>query len=107
MASGFNGQRFQFVGYLPIDERERIKTLQQLEQNAAKEKCTQLFIETPYRNNQLLVSILKHLQPATQLCIAADLTGSAEWIKTRTVEQWRKDIPELHKRPVLFALYVP
>jgi len=107
MASGFNGQRFQFVGYLPIEERERIKTLQQLEQSAAKEKCTQLFIETPYRNNQLLVSLLKHLQPGTQLCIATDLTGTTEWIKTRTVEQWRKNIPELHKRPALFAIYVP
>jgi 16S rRNA (cytidine1402-2'-O)-methyltransferase len=107
MASGFNGQRFQFVGYLPIEERERIRTLQQLEQSSLTEKCTQLFIETPYRNNQLLVSMLKHLQPTTQLCIAADLTGATEWIKTRTVEQWRKDIPELHKRPVLFAIYAP
>ena len=107
MASGFNGQRFQFVGYLPIEERERIRTLQRLEQSSLTEKCTQLFIETPYRNNQLLVSMLKHLQPTTQLCIAADLTGATEWIKTRTVEQWRKDIPELHKRPVLFAIYAP
>jgi 16S rRNA (cytidine1402-2'-O)-methyltransferase len=107
MASGFNGQRFQFVGYLPIEERERIRTLQQLEQSSLTEKCTQLFIETPYRNNQLLVSMLKHLQPTTQLCIAADLTGATEWIKTRTVEQWRKNIPELHKRPVLFAIYAP
>jgi 16S rRNA (cytidine1402-2'-O)-methyltransferase len=92
---------------LPIEERERIRTLQQLEHSSLTEKCTQLFIETPYRNNQLLVSMLKHLQPSTQLCIAADLTGATEWIKTRTVEQWRKDIPELHKRPVLFAIYAP
>ena len=107
MASGFNGQRFQFAGYLPIEESERVKTIQQLEHSAAKEKCTQLFIETPYRNNQLLVSLLKHLHPATLLCIATDLTGSTESVRTRPVEQWRKNIPELHKRPALFAIYVP
>jgi 16S rRNA (cytidine1402-2'-O)-methyltransferase len=89
MASGFNGQRFQFVGYLPIEENERIKTIRLLESTAAKDKCTQLFIETPYRNNQLLVSLLKQLQPQTLLCIATDLTGSTETIHTRTVEQWR------------------
>jgi 16S rRNA (cytidine1402-2'-O)-methyltransferase len=105
MASGFNGQRFHFAGYLPIEEHERVRVLKQLEQRSASEKCTQLFIETPYRNNQLLVSILKHLHPGTQLCIATDLTGSTEWIKTSTVEQWRKDVPELHKRPALFAIY--
>lgn len=105
MASGFNGQRFQFVGYLPIEESQRMKTIQQLEQSSAKEACTQLFIETPYRNNQLLVSLLKHLHPATRLCIATDLTGTEESIKTRTIEQWRKEVPDLHKRPAMFALH--
>lgn len=106
MASGFSGQRFQFVGYLPIEENERIKSIRLLESTASKEKCTQLFIETPYRNNQLLVSLLKQLQPQTLLCIATDLTGTTETIHTRTVEQWRKEVPSLHKRPTLFALFV-
>jgi len=106
MASGFNGQRFQFVGYLPIEETDRIKAIRLLESTAAKERCTQLFIETPYRNNQLLASLLKHLQDQTLLCVATDLTGKTESIQTRTVAQWRKEIPSLHKRPTLFALYV-
>jgi 16S rRNA (cytidine1402-2'-O)-methyltransferase len=106
MASGFNGQRFQFVGYLPIEETDRIKAIRLLESTAAKERCTQLFIETPYRNNQLLVSLLKHLQDQTLLCVATDLTSKTESIQTRTVAQWRKEMPSLHKRPTLFALFV-
>lgn len=105
MASGFNGQRFQFVGYLPIGEGEREKAIRQLESASIKERCTQLFIETPYRNNQLLVSLLKQLAPATRLCIATDLTAPTESIKTRTVAQWKNEMPELHKRPTLFAIF--
>lgn len=104
MASGFNGQQFKFNGYLPIGDTERERAIRQLEIVAAKENCTQLFIETPYRNNQLLTALLKHLSPSTLLCIAVNLTGPEEWIKTRTVVQWRQQLPDLHKKPVIFAL---
>lgn len=104
MGSGLNGQQFQFCGYLPIDNQERVKSLKQLEQESLKKNCTQLFIETPYRNNQMLETILKTCQPGTRLCIAADLTSENEFIKTRTVGEWRKTIPDLHKRLVIFCL---
>jgi 16S rRNA (cytidine1402-2'-O)-methyltransferase len=104
MGSGLNGQQFQFCGYLPIDNQERVKSLKQLEQESLKKNCTQLFIETPYRNNQMLETILKTCQPGTHLCIAADLTSENEFIKTRTVGEWRKTIPDLHKRLVIFCL---
>lgn len=104
MASGLQGQRFQFVGYLPIEESARQRTIKHLESISAKENSTQLFIETPYRNNQLLVSMLNYLHPHTNLCIAADLTGPEEFIRTQTVSEWRNETPDLHKRPVIFAL---
>jgi 16S rRNA (cytidine1402-2'-O)-methyltransferase len=104
MASGLNGQQFKFNGYLPIGESEREKAIRQLESISAKESSTQLFIETPYRNNQMLAALLKCLSPTTQLCIAVNLTGPEEWIKTRTVVQWRQQLPDLHKKPVIFAL---
>ena len=104
MASGLQGQRFQFVGYLPIEESARQRTIKHLESISAKENSTQLFIETPYRNNQLLASMLNYLHPQTNLCIAADLTGPEEFIRTQTVSEWRHETPDLHKRPVIFAL---
>lgn len=104
MGSGLNGQRFRFVGYLPIDETERQKAIRQLEAVSAKEDSTQLFMETPYRNNQMLASLLKYLSPGTKLCIAADLTGPDEFIRTLTISQWKQQVPELHKKPVIFAL---
>jgi 16S rRNA (cytidine1402-2'-O)-methyltransferase len=104
MASGLNGQQFQFVGYLPIDNSEKIKTLKQLESESQRKNCTQIFIETPYRNNQLLETIIRTCQPNTQLCIAADLTSDKEWIKTKTIADWRKELPDLHKRPVIFCM---
>lgn len=104
MGSGMNGQQFQFVGYLPIDTGHRIKTLRDLETESARKQCTQLFIETPYRNNQLLEALLKACQPATRLCIAADLTASTEFIQTKTVAEWKKSLPNLHKRPTVFCL---
>ncbi|MFZ9877307.1 MAG: SAM-dependent methyltransferase [Chitinophagaceae bacterium] len=103
MASGLNGQQFRFNGYLPIEEKARQKAITDLEQASRKDNCTQLFIETPYRNNTLLSALLKYLSANTRLCIAADLTGPNEWITTKAVSQWRQSPPELHKRQVIFA----
>jgi len=105
MASGMNGQQFQFVGYLPIHEQERVKTIKELEVESQKKKYTQIFIETPYRNNQLIESILKTCKPNTKFCIAVDLTGGDEWIKTKTIADWNKEKTDLHKRPAIFLLY--
>lgn len=104
MASGLNGQQFKFNGYLPIGEADREKAIRQLESISSKEDSTQLFIETPYRNNQLLAALLKHLSSHTKLCVAMNLTGPEEWIRTQTVSQWRQQLPDLHKKPVIFAL---
>lgn len=105
MASGMNGQNFQFVGYLPVKPPERIKMIRELEQVSERKRQTQLFIETPYRNNQLLKDILDNCKDHTQLCIAADITDPAEFIKTKTVKEWKKALPELHKRPAIFLIY--
>jgi 16S rRNA (cytidine1402-2'-O)-methyltransferase len=106
MASGFNGQNFAFCGYLPIDGSTRTKALKIIEQRIYSENQTQLFIETPYRNTQLLDDILKNCKPATKLCIAAAITMESEFIQTLTVDAWRKkQKPNLSKRPCLFALY--
>jgi 16S rRNA (cytidine1402-2'-O)-methyltransferase len=104
MASGMNGQQFRFSGYLPIDSAERIKAIRELESESQKKNCTAIFIETPYRNNQLIEAVLKTCQPSTRLCIAADLTGETEWIKTKTIAEWKKQMPDLHKRPAIFLL---
>lgn len=105
MASGMNGQQFHFHGYLPIDSQQRTKTLKELESASARQNCTQIFIETPYRNNQLIEAILKNCAGNTRLCIAADITGQGEWIKTMTVQAWKKEVPDLHKRPAIFLLH--
>lgn len=104
MASGMNGQRFQFLGYLPIDVTERIKALKDLENESIKNQCTQIFIETPYRNNQLIETICKTIGPAARLCIAADITGENESIKTKTIAEWKKNMPDIHKRPAIFLV---
>ena len=104
MASGMNGQRFQFVGYIPIDAGERSRQLKELEAESAKKQCTQIFIETPYRNNQLLETMCKTLQPSTKLCIAADITGQNEFIKTNSIAAWKNKLPDIHKRPAIFLL---
>ena len=104
MASGFNGQHFCFHGYLPIDNMERIKNIKQLEEESARKKCTQIFIETPYRNNKILETILQHCHPSTQLCIAAELTSINEFIRTKTISDWKKETIDLHKKPVIFLL---
>ncbi|MBK7122736.1 MAG: SAM-dependent methyltransferase [Chitinophagaceae bacterium] len=105
MASGMNGQQFEFVGYLPIDNLERNKAITALEANSQKKSSTQVFIETPYRNNQLLETLLKTCRPATKLCIAAELTGANEFIKTKTIAGWRQEKTDFHKKPVIFLLY--
>ena len=104
MASGMNGQKFQFVGYLPIDIQPRSLKLKELEEESAKKKCTQIFIETPYRNNQMLETILKICKPSTQLCIASELTSKNEFIKTRSIAEWKNEKIDLHKKPVIFLL---
>ena len=105
MASGMNGQQFEFVGYLPIDNSEKIKKLKELEASSQKNNSTKIFIETPYRNNQLLESISKTCTDKTMLCIAANITGTNEYIKTKTIGEWKKKMPELHKQPAIFLLY--
>ncbi len=104
MGSGMNGQQFQFVGYLPIDTQPRVLKIKELEEESGKKKCTQIFIETPYRNNQLLETILKTCKPSTQLCIASELTSKSEFIKTRSVAEWKNEKIDLHKKPVIFCL---
>ena len=104
MASGMNGQHFQFVGYLPISVPERIKAIKSLENESKLKSCTQIFIETPYRNNQLLETILKTCSHQASLCLAVDLTADNEWIQTQTIQQWKMKLPNLHKRPALFLL---
>ena len=106
MASGCNGQSFAFHGYLPIDPSDRQKRLRQLESRSAAEDETELFIETPYRNRKLFDDILRTCQPKTRLCIAAGITTEAEWIKTKTVAQWKQTgMPELGKIPAIFLIY--
>ncbi len=105
MASGMNGQQFEFTGYLPIDNLERSKAISGMEINSQKKNNTQIFIETPYRNNQLIESLLKTCKPATKLCIAAELTGANEFVKTKTIAAWRKEKTDFHKKPVIFLLY--
>jgi 16S rRNA (cytidine1402-2'-O)-methyltransferase len=104
MASGLNGQNFTFLGYLPIDNGERIKKIKYIEEESSIKKCTQIFIETPYRNNKMLETILQHGKPDTLLCIAAELTSKNEFVKTKTIANWKKETIDLHKKPVIFLL---
>lgn len=106
MASGFNGQNFAFVGYLPIKTKERERRIVQLEQRSREENQTQLFIETPYRNNQLLSSLLSTLKSKTLLHISCDLTLPTELTLTQSVGEWKKKMPDLHKRPSIFGIHV-
>lgn len=105
MASGFNGQSFAFVGYLPVQPADRVKALKKLENRVYAEHQSQLFIETPYRNMKMVEDILAHCQPNTKLCIAADITLETEYIVTKTVKAWKGTLPDLSKRPTLFILY--
>ncbi len=105
MASGMNGQQFSFAGYLPIDNAAKIKAIKELETASQKNNSSQIFIETPYRNNQLIETLLKTCKATTQLCIAVDITGKNEWIKTHTIAEWQKLKTDIHKRPAIFLLY--
>ena len=100
-----HGPRLECVGYLPIDSLERNKSITALETTSQKKNSTQIFIETPYRNNQLLENLLKTCKPSTKLCIAAELTAPSEFIKTKTIGEWKKEITDFHKKPVIFLLY--
>ncbi len=104
MASGLNGQNFVFHGYLPVKPDERIKALRELELAVSKGNQTQMFIETPYRNMAMLESIIKTCHPTLTLCIAADLTLETEWIRSMPLSEWKRQKPELHKRPAVFLL---
>lgn len=105
MASGLNGQSFAFVGYIPVKDGERAKRLKELERRAKEENQAQLFIEAPYRNVKLFEALVKSLAPKLRLTIAADITSPAEYIKTLTVEEWRKQgVPDIAKRPTIFIL---
>lgn len=104
MASGMNGQNFQFHGYLPIDNADRKKKIQALESDTLSRGCTQLFIETPYRNNQMLDALIQYCHPNTRICIGVDITGPNEFIKTAPISYWKNNKPELHKKLVVFLM---
>ena len=106
MASGMNGQQFKFNGYLPIDSAARKKELLKMEEDAITNNCTQLFIETPFRNESMLRDILAICKPFIRLCIAADLTSPTELVVTRKIQEWKDSVPAIHKRPVIFLLGV-
>lgn len=105
MGSGLNGQSFAFNGYLPIGDGERAQRLKALEQRAQRERQTQLFIETPYRNRKMFDTLLRTLSPRTRLCIAAGITTADEWIQTHTIAEWkRQSLPDLSKLPAIFLI---
>jgi 16S rRNA (cytidine1402-2'-O)-methyltransferase len=104
MASGMNGQQFRFSGYLSIDQLARQQEIRELETDSQKNNCTQIFIETPYRNNQLIETILKTCKPLTRLCIAVNITGKKERIQTKSISEWRKNPPDIQKEPAIFIL---
>lgn len=105
MASGFNGQSFAFHGYLPIDASERTHAIKKLEGRIYAENQTQLFIETPYRNNKLAEELIRTCRPSTKLCIASDITCEDEYIHTRPVKDWAGKVPDLSKKPTIFLIY--
>lgn len=107
MASGLSGQHFAFHGYLPVDKVERKKKLQELEQLSASRNETEMFIETPYRNRQMLDAILETCSAATMLCVAVDVTLESEMIHTKTVAAWKKQLPDIDKRPAVFLMLAP
>lgn len=104
MASGMNGQNFTFHGYLPVDKAQRSRKIKEIEQVILSTGQTQIFIEAPYRNLQLLESLIQHGARHLKLCIAADLTTPSEWIGVKTLEQWKKNLPDIHKKPAVFVL---
>lgn len=105
MGSGFNGQSFAFLGYLPIEAGERARKFKEMERRIVKENQTQIFIETPYRNNALLAEMTRTLPAGLKLCVATDITGKRESIVTRGIKDWGKNAPDLNKVPTIFLLY--
>ncbi|MBN1187606.1 MAG: SAM-dependent methyltransferase [Bacteroidales bacterium] len=105
MASGFNGQNFSFLGYLPIDKAERIRKIKHLEALSLKENQTQIFIETPFRNQKLFEDIVNNCNPATLLCLACNISLPYALIKTKTISEWKKSNPDLNKKPTAFLIY--
>ena len=104
MASGLNGQNFAFAGYLPIKQTEREQAIRQLERRAKAEQQTQIFIETPYRNAKMLDDLLRICNHSTFLCIASNVTLETEFIRTKTIAEWKKDVPDLEKSPAIFLI---
>lgn len=104
MASGLNGQNFAFNGYLPVKHQERVKAISNLEKLVLSTGQTQIFIETPYRNNQIISDLLKTCSSSTLLSVAANLTGKDEFIATKTISAWKKEKPDLHKQPAIFLI---
>lgn len=105
MASGMNGQSFTFHGYLPIEKDEKRATLKSLERLSFEKNQSQIFIETPYRNNKLVEDLTSILNPETHLCIATDITLPTEYIKTKKISAWKKETVDLHKRPTIFIIH--
>jgi 16S rRNA (cytidine1402-2'-O)-methyltransferase len=104
MASGLEGQRFRFVGYLPADAAARRTAIADLERQSSKARETQVFIETPYRNDAVLADLLQSCRPSTRIAVAAELTSPREWIRMDTVEKWRSNAATIGKRPAIFLL---
>lgn len=105
MASGFNGQNFAFIGYLPVDRNERSRKIKEVERVARERSQTQIFIETPYRNLQLFDALLQHCQEETRLCIATEITSENGFVFTRSIRNWKTLKPDIHKKPTVFLLY--
>ena len=105
MASGFNGQSFVFHGYVPIDQKERVDKIRKMEKDAHQKNQTQIFMDTPYRNQKLFEDILKNSSPASQLSVARDITGEKEMVVTKSIKDWKKEKIDLHKTPVIFSLF--
>lgn len=104
MASGFSGQSFAFNGYLPIEKDKRVEEIKRLERLMLTKSQTQLFMETPFRNNQVMQSLLQHCSPTTRLCVAANVTAADAFIETKTIAEWKKRTPDLHKIPTIFLI---
>lgn len=104
MGSGFNGQMFTFHGYLPIDKKERVRRIRQLETELLRSGYTQIFMETPYRNTKMISDLLETLNPDTLLCIASNITGEHEFIATKETRYWKTNVPQLHKMPTVYLL---
>jgi 16S rRNA (cytidine1402-2'-O)-methyltransferase len=107
IASGMNGQNFAFNGYLPVKKEARIMTIRKLEEKLYRENQTQIFMETPYRNMTLLEDLIDYCRPLTRLCIAADITGKDEYIFTKTIREWKNNLPDIHKIPAVFLIGTP